>query len=172
MIHPARTLDFTSLTGIIGEACEDGLVNEMEFGGLHLYCYTRNAVYDRKWTPAALMCRGLILDYESKRVISTPFPKFFNVSEGDQTIPDLSFEIFEKLDGSMIQIFHHNGAWRTATKGSLRSEQAMWAADVMEASDLSALVRGTTYLAEAVGPSEQNCHSLRYPRLGASWCLR
>jgi RNA ligase len=98
---------------------------------------------------------GQILDPDSKRVVATPFPKFFNVGEKADTIPDLPFETFEKLDGSLIILFHHKGEWRTATKGSLGSDQAKWAAAQIRDSDLSSLDTETTYLAEAVYPENR-----------------
>jgi RNA ligase len=150
MFHPARLMEFDDLYDGIIAAREGGLINETSHDGLSLYCYSRSAVYDRIWTPITLMCRGLILDIPNKRVVATPFTKFFNCGEGDQTIPDLPFETFEKVDGSLIIIWWSGGQWRTATKGSLRSDQARWAAGVLARSDLSALTKGTTYLAEAV----------------------
>ena len=162
MIHPARQHDFHTLAAMIAEAVESGLVTSATDGDLTLHCYSRSAVYDRLWTPAALMCRGLILDYSEKRVVSSPWPKFFNYLEGEQTIPNLGFETFEKVDGSLIQIFWDRGIWRAATKGSFRSDQAKWAADVLAATDLSCLVKGGTYLAEAVGP--QNRIVVYYPK--------
>ena len=66
-------------------------------------------------------------------------------------MPDLPFEAFEKLDGSPIVIYHHDGAWRTATKGSFDSAQARWAAERLP----SGLQPGTTCLAEAVYPENR-----------------
>jgi RNA ligase len=107
-------------------------------------------VYDGQWNDATLIARGLVLDVERGTVAATPFPKFFNVFERGETIPDLPFETFEKLDGSLIIIFWHAGEWKTATKGAFGSPQAQWAAARLQGRDLSALQRGTTYLAEAV----------------------
>jgi RNA ligase len=101
------------------------------------------------------MARGLILDPAARRVVATPFPKFFNAGEGGQSIPDLPFETFEKLDGSLIIIFHHAGRWLTATKGAFESDQAKWARARLDAADLSHLVPGTTYLAEATYPENR-----------------
>lgn len=82
--------------------------------------------------------------------MATPFPKFFNAFERGEIIPDQPFETFEKVDGSLIIIFWHAGEWKTATKGAFGSPQAQWAAARLKSCDLSALRRGTTYLAEAV----------------------
>jgi RNA ligase len=111
-------------------------------------------------TPSAqdditLLARGIILDPKNKRVVATPFPKFFNVGERLDAIPDLPFEKFEKLDGSLIILFYHKGEWHTATKGSLGSEQAKWAVRWITAHDLSCLDKETTYLAEALYPENR-----------------
>lgn len=153
-LHPARTTPFGDLCASLDEAKASRLVSEQQGpDGLRLYCYTNAAVYDRQWTPATLIARGLILDRERGAVVATPFPKFFNVGERAQTIPDLAFETFEKVDGSLIIIFHHFGVWRTATKGSLSSPQAQWAA--AQLLDTGALRPGTTYLAEAIYPENR-----------------
>jgi RNA ligase len=123
--------------------------------GLRLFCYSESCVYDRQWNDITMLARGLILDPESKRVVATPFPKFFNVGERVDSIPDLSFETFEKLDGSLIILFHYDGQWRTATKGSLGSEQAKWAGRWIAGHDLSCLDPATTYLAEAIYPENR-----------------
>ena len=68
------------------------------------------------------------------------------------------------MDGSLIIIFWHAGEWRTATKGSPRSDQAVWARQALAAADLSHLERGTTYLAEAVYP--ENRIVIRYEQAG------
>jgi RNA ligase len=102
-----------------------------------------------------MLARGLVLDHDAKLLVATPFPKFFNVGEGGRLIPDLPFEAFEKLDGSLAIIHHHGGCWRAVTKGDFQSDQAKWAEAQLDAQDLSALVPGTTYLAEAVHPGNR-----------------
>jgi len=112
-----------------------------------------------------MMARGLVLDINGPRVAATPFPKFFNLGEGGtESIPDLPFETFEKVDGSLIIIFWHDGQWRTATKGSLQSEQAVWARRVLADTDLGSLSPGVTYLAEAIYP--ENRIVVRYEETG------
>ena len=118
--------------------------------GRVLYCYSNACVYDGGWDLFSMLARGLILHPESKTVVATPFPKFFNVGERGQPIPDQPFETFEKLDGSLAIIHHFGGRWRAATKGAFASSQALWTEARLDAQDVSALVPGTTYLAEAV----------------------
>jgi RNA ligase len=129
MEHPARIMPFDELWHALQTAKAEGLVKEhVGHDGLRLYCYSESCIYERKWNDASLMARGLILDPDSKRVVAIPFTKFFNVGERADSIPDLPLETFEELDGNLIFIFHHKGEWHCATKGSLGSEQAKWAA--------------------------------------------
>jgi len=163
VIHPARRLAFDDLLGGLRAAVAEKRVAEVRSDdGLSLFCYTNRCVYDKLWDDFSLMARGLILDPESKRVVATPFPKFFNAFELGRPIPDLPFEVFEKLDGSLIVIFHHNGRWRCATKGAFASPQAKWAELWMAAHDTSSLNPGATYLAEAIYP--ENRVVVSYPR--------
>ena len=156
MIHPARTMQFDELWHALQTAKAEGLVKEnVGQDGLRLYCYSEMCVYDRRWDATTMLARGLILDPDSKRVVATPFPKFFNVGEHAEAIPDLPFETFEKLDGSLIIIFFHKGEWRCATKGSLGSDQAKWAARWLARHDLSHLDPETTYLVEAIYPENR-----------------
>lgn len=150
-LHPARILPFRDLVDALQAARAERLVYEQVGpGGLRLYCYTNSCVYNEQWNDATLIARGLVLDVDNQTVVATPFPKFFNASERGENIPDLPFETFEKVDGSLIIMFWHAGEWRTATKGAFGSSQAAWAAERLKGCDLSALRRGTTYLAEAV----------------------
>jgi RNA ligase len=155
-LHPARRLDFDDLLTGLREAQSNRLVHEHSGpDGLRLYVYTSRCVYETAWDVFTTMARGLILDPAARRVVATPFPKFFNAGEGGQTIPNLPFETFEKLDGSLIIIFHHSGRWLAATKGAFDSDQAKWAQARLDTADLSGLVPGTTYLAEATYPENR-----------------
>ena len=102
-----------------------------------------------------MLARGLVLDEAARTVVATPFPKFFNVGEKHGVVPDLPFEAYEKLDGSLIIAFHHAERWRTATKGAFDSPQAAWAQRRLDAADSVALAPGTTYLFKAVYPENR-----------------
>ena len=157
LIHPARQMPFATLTAGLQRAQELGFVHRRIGGvlGLQLFIYTPRCIYDDGWDEFTVIARGLILDEKAGQVVATPFPKFFNVGERYGDVPDLPFEAFEKLDGSLIIAFHHAGRWRTATKGAFDSEQAVWAQARLDAADLSSLTPGTTYLFEAVYPENR-----------------
>ena len=68
---------------------------------LYIYNYTAKAQYERVWNEWTLQCRGLIMDADQK-VVARPFPKFFNLGEIEgQVLPKESFEVYEKMDGSL-----------------------------------------------------------------------
>jgi RNA ligase len=162
-IHPARQMPFPTLLVGLERARGLGFVHRRvnRAAGLQLFVYTPRCVYDDGWDEFTVMARGLILDEAAGQVVATPFPKFFNVGERRGDVPDLPFEAFEKLDGSLIIAFHHAGSWLAATKGAFDSEQAVWAQTRFDATDLSALTPGTTYLFEAVYP--ENRIVVHYP---------
>jgi RNA ligase len=156
MRHAARTIEFADLMDGLERAVLAGLVKARDCSdGRRLYIYSQRCVYENGWNDFALMARGLIVHPADKRIIATPFPKFFNVGERGITFPDGPFETFEKVDGSLAIIHYFNGAWRATTKGAFDSSQAKWAEARLASIDTSRLDRGTTYLAEAVYPENR-----------------
>ena len=156
-VHPARTITFDELHSGLEAARAAGMVVRKfdRETGRALYVYSNACVYDDGWDEFSLMARGLILHPDERRIIATPFPKFFNAGERRGDIPTLPFETFEKVDGSLAIIHHHGGRWRAATKGAFDSAQAVTTEAMLASLDTSALVPGTTYLAELVGPDNR-----------------
>jgi len=160
--HPARTLPFQTLRELLLRELEAGNVVRSERDGLELWTYTTVCQFDRRWTLASLLSRGLVLDPAASRVAATPFPKFFNWGEMSFDLPRTGFEVTEKVDGSLAILFSHAGAWRVVTKGAFESEQARWAGNwLRERCSQRGLRAGCTYLMEAVYPS--NRIVVRYP---------
>lgn len=128
---------------------------------LSIYTYTRTAQYSRAWTTATIRCRGLIADDLTGEIVAWPFLKFFNVGEHEYgndfapPLPDEPFEVYDKVDGSLGIVFHYNGRWRAASKGSFTSEQAMWAQAWIDGHDTSRLKPDITYLAEIIYPENR-----------------
>jgi len=157
-LHPAVSMGYDILLGGLNAAVADGLVSIKRDGDLALYCYTKEAVYTQAWTPITEVARGLILDLAEWRIVALPFPKFFNLGEGDRQAPAEDFEATEKQDGSLIIAFVHRGVRRTATKGSFNSEQAVAALQMLKP---GTVYPGFTHLFELVGP--ENKIVVNYP---------
>ncbi len=166
-IHPAHLLPFDDLfDGLEAEARSRMVHARNGPAGLRIYAYSDRCVYDNAWNEFSLMARGLILDLPNRRIAATPFTKFFNYGErGNPALPDEPFEVYEKYDGSLIIIYHYNGKWNAATRGSFDSQQARWAQDRIDAADVAALEPGVTYLAEAVYPENRVVIAYRDPAL-------
>jgi len=121
---------------------------------LWIYNYTQKTQYERFWNETTLMCRGLILD-DQFNIVVIPFKKFFNLSEhkqdGMQPIPNLPFEVTEKMDGSFLQIFKYKGETICASRGSFTSEQAIAAYEIIsEKKDI--YEKGKSYRFELIAP--------------------
>lgn len=117
---------------------------------LSIYNYSRTCQYENIWDSITTQCRGLVLDNEGN-VIAKPFPKFFNLEQHKpEEIPNEPFEVFEKLDGSIIICFFYNNEWMFASKGSFISEQAEMAYKLSKKYDLNKLNKRYTYIFEII----------------------
>lgn len=138
----------------------DGLVAAQKHPELDLYIYnyTAKVQYERSWNEITLICRGLILD-TAYNVIARPFPKFFNLGELDELqIPELDFEVYEKMDGSLGILYWHKGQPYMATRGSFTSLQAQKANEMLHGKYKDCLVnldQDKTYLFEIIYPENR-----------------
>jgi RNA ligase len=96
------------------------------------------------------------LDKEGN-VVAKAFDKFFNYEEltlGD--IPDETFEVFEKLDGSLGILFWYQGKWILASKGSFVSEQALKGKQILNQQyNVEVLPKGYTTVVEIIYPENR-----------------
>jgi RNA ligase len=123
---------------------------------LSIYNYSRNTQYEGAWDDITMNCRGLVLDNEGN-VVAKPFPKFFNMEElSDGEIPRESFEVFEKMDGSLGIFFYYGGECHMATRGSFASEQAIKGMEIAKRLGYDkCCVNGYTYLFEIIYPENR-----------------
>lgn len=70
--------------------------------------------------PIVRECRGIILDEADEwRVVSRSFDKFFNHGESHAAAIDWSTAcVQEKVDGSLMSVYWHDGEWQVATTGT------------------------------------------------------
>lgn len=120
---------------------------------LYIYNYTPECQFEKKWNDTTLICRGLVLD-EEYNIIAKPFNKFFNIEEIDKSeIPNLPFEVYDKVDGSLGIIFFYNNTWNLTTRGSFTSDQAIKGMEILHTKYKHILNRmdiNNTYLVEII----------------------
>ncbi len=120
-----------------------------------IYNYSEKCQYEGFWNDITLSCRGLVLDYHGN-VVARPFKKFFNLGQKEAPpIPDESFEVYDKMDGSLIIIFKYNDELVVASRGSFVSDQAFWAREIIDdyyPNMLDLIDDDKTYLCELIHP--------------------
>jgi RNA ligase len=142
---------------IINEYVAKGLVDKNSHPTLPIaiYNYSREVQYEGKWDDITKMCRGLVLDGDGN-VIAKSFNKFFNMEEhSSEEIPNESFEVFEKMDGSLGILFWYEGKWVFATKGSFTSDQSIKGRELLSKYDVNPLPKGYTILFEVIYPENR-----------------
>ncbi len=113
---------------------------------LTIWNYTEKVQYEGLWDGITFACRGLVTD-DRGNIIARPFRKFFNIEETRHT-PTKDFDVYEKMDGSLGILFHYNGEWILATRGSFTSEQSLYGSKLLKKYDLGILSPGYTYMFE------------------------
>lgn len=121
--------------GTIIEYKDKGLliVNKHPTKNLFILNYTKTCQFENAWDIITLSCRGLVVDLDGN-IVARPFKKFFNLEEHNKSdIPkDLSYEVFEKMDGSLGQLFNYEGEWIFTSRGSFTSDQAVWGSNKLK----------------------------------------
>jgi RNA ligase len=125
---------------------------------LTIYNYSQKTQYEGHWTPETLAARGLVLDSKGQ-VAANPFGKFFNASEVPDQIPNLPFEAYEKMDGS-LGIFFWYATEETlhpvfASRGSFTSEQAVKGWEMLQKLPYHDLAYGHTHMFEIIYPENR-----------------
>jgi T4 RnlA family RNA ligase len=118
---------------------------------LIIWNYTEKVQYESLWDEVTLMCRGLVTWTDTGEICARPFRKFFNLEEGKHT-PTSNFEVFEKIDGSLIIAFFVWDRWFVASRGSFVSDQAVAGQKLLDSLDTSGLDDEYTYLFELTAP--------------------
>jgi len=134
---------------------EDGLLYKQVHPTLPLtiWNYSEKVQYENLWDEVTLMCRGLVTD-DKGDIVATPFKKFFNIEEGKYT-PTETFEVYEKMDGSLGIVFWYQGQWVVATRGSFTSDQAIKARELLKKYNTDIMFRHMTFCFEIIYPENR-----------------
>jgi T4 RnlA family RNA ligase len=130
---------------------------------LTIYNYSQQTQFEGYWTPVTLQCRGLVVglisggESSEERVVGRPLPKFFNLGERGETLPEGLPKVYEKLDGSLIILFFYQEEWVVASRGSFNSEQALKATALLAnySEAIESLDPTYTYLFEVIYPENR-----------------
>ena len=109
------------------------MMHKHEIFDLYIIKYTKICNAMKIWNDATEKCRGIIVDNDYN-IVARSFPKFYNYEEYDDTslIPtNLSFNVYEKLDGSLGILYWYNDVPYIATAGSFNSDQAIHATELL-----------------------------------------
>lgn len=135
---------------------DKGLVVARPNGRLTIFDYTNHCMFERAWDEFTMQARGLILD-DQGQIVARPWAKFFNLNERPETrleaLPSETPELSEKMDGSMIVVFHDDveKRWRATTRGCWDNPQTKYANGWLE-KNAQVLEPGKTYIFELVAP--------------------
>lgn len=117
----------------------------------------------RKDDAMASECRSLVLDFEYN-VVSRGFDRFFNWEERKPPHKIENLVAHEKIDGSLITLFYHKGAWKWRTRGVVMPEQPVqgfevsWEELILETivrKGLSMYDRALSYIFELTTPENR-----------------
>ena len=95
---------------------------------------------------------------EDGQIIARPLPFFFNLSKitGWDELQEKEYELYKKIDGSLIIMFHYKGTHIFCTRGSFCSDQALEAEEIFNKkySDQE-VMRECTYCFEIIYPENK-----------------
>jgi RNA ligase len=98
---------------------------------LFIFNYSKQTQYARHWNEMTLAARGLVLNSEGI-LIAKCLPKFFNYQElAEDKIPTGSFKVYDKLDGSYLQVFKYKNEVVVSSRGSFTSDQAIKGKEIL-----------------------------------------
>lgn len=131
----------TTLFDLVDQAELDGLIADRRIGKqvhpklpLTIYNYTARAQYVGQWTKSERVCRGLIVEDGTNKVIARGPEKFFNY--GQTGAPEISMDdeviVTRKEDGSLGIGWKYGDHYGVSTRGSFMSDQAIHATAMLD----------------------------------------
>ena len=122
---------------------------------LYILNYTSKAQYKKLWCKELIHCRGLVVA-EDGEIIARPLPKIFNHHEITGELQEQAYELFKKMDGSLVIMFHYKGNNIFCTRGSFDSHQALKAREIFQKKYvLKDVKKECTYCFEVIFPQNK-----------------
>ena len=129
---------------------------------LWLLNYSKSCQLEHMWNEVTTQCRGMIVNLFGT-VVARPFVKFYNYEELEGvglTVPDLPFDVYEKMDGSLGILYWVDDVPYLATRGSFVSEQCAHGTQILHTKYKDCwdrFDRNKTYLFEIIYPEDKHC---------------
>jgi RNA ligase len=140
--------------------------------GLILFDYNKTVSFTFDWDLITINGRGIVFEESTGKIIARPYKKFWNVEElfYENQLTDRAkllptefqpnfkgrFRVLEKADGSCAVVYFYNGEWHVNTRGSFKSDQAIWAKAWMDSHIRTDLMNVKhTYLFEIIYPDNR-----------------
>ena len=127
---------------------------------LWIYTYSELTQFDRLWNSVTRNARGIVFD-DKGRCITRCLPKFFNKDEPNAILEmprDETYRIFEKKDGSLINIVNDPEYGLVVTsKGSFTSDHVGWAKEILQENSITeeSFKPGLTHVFELIYPANR-----------------
>lgn len=140
----------------------------------YLYVLNYDQIKSAKYKDHSVVmeCRSLVVESpwqsNSWRIVSRSFDRFFNEGEIEHEYDIFQLTAYEKIDGSLVSFFYHNGEWLYRTKSMLMPGYSdcmpsgrSWKELIESTIQADLLVKSATYIFEIV--SSDNRVVTRYP---------
>ena len=125
-----KVLEFLNTCIFFGDTTENALTRLEEryaiksriYENLGLVVLNYNQINSPKFDEITKECRSLVLGFTDEKfyIVSRAFDRFFNHTEDPEQELDFSKVVFhDKLDGSLVSLFHHRGKWLYRTKSMI-----------------------------------------------------
>jgi RNA ligase len=121
---------------------------------LTIWNYTDLVQFEKSWDPITLSARALVTN-SAGEIIARSFPKFFNFEESRHVSLGFDYNVYKKLDGSLILLFNYLGNWVVSSRGSFVSEQAEKARELLASKNLELLDKSLCWSFEIVYPENR-----------------
>lgn len=122
---------------------------------LTIWNYTILTKSEKYWDNITLMCRGLVTNSKGE-IVARPFQKFFNLHEiPKENLPNIGFDVYEKVDGSLGILFNYEDQWVFVSRGSFTSEYALKGWELLQKYNYTELPKDCTYLFEIIYPENR-----------------
>ena len=150
-------------------------INYVSINGDKVLLKYNTLIYLAGWSKLHSLCRGIVVDINTKEILVHPFDKFFNFKEVDETSYDNVLDLIEhkkeiylmdKLDGTTISITKmKNGEVLITTNGGYNNFHTKLAKGIIDNSSnyksfTSELEQGFTYIFELV--HHEDNHVIKY----------